>query len=651
MALRKFIQWTDHYSEKISLFHVILLSCLFALISIVNHHGGILNSEMFLRLPFYLSGTPLINKLFDSMILDADYYRARELSYFLDFIDSKFIEFSIEHGFPHFLSLIHYLFSIATGCLLWLFCVKELKLKSLIGICWLVLFWTSPSIFLGGLYCRAGKMSVALLIAILFYVIYKAAVISTDRINSQISKKVWFLYFITIFTITFLDEQGLFFAIAVIVFLTIWGLFVRNKNIYMMLLIGFASILFHLLYRYTIAPQLTFMLNEYWPNFNYQTLPIQYFIQNLASKLSAGLFLYIETFRYLIGNPPRMMGLGLLLFFIFFPVYYLFTRSELSGNSKKFFILAFVELLITNLFMVIVMNALMVLKLPLLMQPDITLTYYWLPENVMLSMTLAVMTGIFYKSRIPKWLMLIVLCSAIMGNIAALPKHKEVIRQGYVKSDIQPSSDLLNALNHLDSLNVVHGSLIEQNPVFQFFKSKKKNSSTEYGANVYIVRGVTFAERGQYQRAIENYNMVILLQPDAKIYINRGGAYAKLGRYRLAIEDFNKAIGFNKDLAEAYYNRGCIYANLGQHKRAIEDYNKSIRLKPDYVDAYYNRGCSYSSLSQHQQAIRDYNEAIRLKPDDADSYYNRALAHFALGNRELGHRDAQKACSLGECKL
>ncbi|MGB5218389.1 MAG: hypothetical protein WBN66_08820, partial [Smithella sp.] len=263
MFFSKFIKWADHYNEKISLVHVILISCLSALISVVNHNGGNLNAEMYLRLPFYLSDTPLLNKLFDSRILEQGSYRARELSYFLDFLDSKFIELSIENGFPHFLSLTHYFFSIATGCLLWLFCVKELNLKPLLGLGLVVLFWTSPGIFLGGSFFRTAKIGVALLVAILFYVIYKVVVVSTKGNNIQISKKVWLQYSLAIFLIMFLDEQGLFFAITVLVFLSIWGLFVRHKNIYIMLLIGVASILLHGLYRYTIAPQLTFILNGY----------------------------------------------------------------------------------------------------------------------------------------------------------------------------------------------------------------------------------------------------------------------------------------------------------------------------------------------------------------------------------------------------
>ena len=58
---------------------------------------------------------------------------------------------------------------------------------------------------------------------------------------------------------------------------------------------------------------------------------------------------------------------------------------------------------------------------------------------------------------------------------------------------------------------------------------------------------------------------------------NRGIAYADLGQYQRAIEDYNEAIRLKPDYAMAYSNRGIAYSKLGQYQRAIEDYNKAIR--------------------------------------------------------------------------
>jgi tetratricopeptide (TPR) repeat protein len=126
------------------------------------------------------------------------------------------------------------------------------------------------------------------------------------------------------------------------------------------------------------------------------------------------------------------------------------------------------------------------------------------------------------------------------------------------------------------------------------------------------------------------------------------------GKYtdpKKAIEYLNDAIRIKPDLADAYINRGIAYGGLGQYQKAIEDFNEALSLKPDYALAYNNRGNAYNYLGQYQWAIEDYNEALRLEPDYADAYNNRGSAYLIMGNTARGCSDAQKACSLGNCKV
>ncbi len=141
--------------------------------------------------------------------------------------------------------------------------------------------------------------------------------------------------------------------------------------------------------------------------------------------------------------------------------------------------------------------------------------------------------------------------------------------------------------------------------------------NTSY-SDAYNNRGIDYAKRGQYQRAIDAYNQAIRLQPDqAMTYNNRGAAYCNLGQYDLAIDDFNNAIRLSPGDPATYCNRGIVYGKLGQYKLAIDDFNTAIRLNPDYAAAYYDRGVSY----------------------------------ILQGNKKLGCPDAKKACDLGTCAL
>jgi len=562
-VLNNFLKWANGYSEKISILHVLLLSFLLALISIVTMEKGVLHQEMCIRLPFYLSDTPMLHKIFDSQIVDGDMYQARELSYVFDFLDCKFVEFSMGKGFPHFLSMIHYLFSIAIGCVLWLFCVKIINLKPLIGLGLLVLFWTSPSIFFGGTLYRTGKIGVALIAAILFYVIYKVAVFSKKEKDFQISKTVWVLYVTAMFALPYFDQQGAFLALSTFVFFSVSMFFMRQKNIYMMFFICAASIMLYILYKYIMAPQLTFLLNGYWPNFNYLSLPIETFFNRPDYYLSAGVFLYVDTFRFLIGNPPRLLAIGILLLCIIFPVIHLYRHQVASDNYRNIFIMALVGLLIPNL-LLIIMHALMVLRHPPVMLPQMIRTYYWLPTNSLLVMMLAMLVGICYKANISRWLLLTMLCLAIAGNVMALPWHNAMIRQGDNTFYNQLGSRVFSELKKGNSLEDIQDPFIKQNPVLQFFKTANKKPPV--GVGDYKAKGFFYLERGQYRKAIHNLDKAIMMHPDdIQSRIQRGNFYLFLLQYEKGIEDLNAVIRLNPDEAELYNYRSVAYFMQGKH--------------------------------------------------------------------------------------
>src|SRR5208282_3414783 len=86
----------------------------------------------------------------------------------------------------------------------------------------------------------------------------------------------------------------------------------------------------------------------------------------------------------------------------------------------------------------------------------------------------------------------------------------------------------------------------------------------------------------------------------ATAFDNRGIAYRLKGEYDRALLDYEQAIRLNPSSANPYNNRGIIYRIKGDYDRAIADYDEAIWLKSgDYPAAFYNRALAYADKGEY----------------------------------------------------
>ncbi len=99
----------------------------------------------------------------------------------------------------------------------------------------------------------------------------------------------------------------------------------------------------------------------------------------------------------------------------------------------------------------------------------------------------------------------------------------------------------------------------------------------------------------------------------AQAYYYRGSAYHLKGEHDRAIQDYDQAIRLNPNFPEAFVMRGAAYAFKAyagevQYDRAIQDYDEVIRLDPNYRNAYYARGTAYMLKGQKDRAMEDFDQ-------------------------------------------
>ena len=102
-------------------------------------------------------------------------------------------------------------------------------------------------------------------------------------------------------------------------------------------------------------------------------------------------------------------------------------------------------------------------------------------------------------------------------------------------------------------------------------------------------------------RKIAGCNAVIITNREpaeamAAAYYKRGNAYSNKGNAERAIEDYGQAIRLKPDYVAAFHNRANIYDEMGQYDRALADYDRAIEIWPQFWFGLVHRGVTYTRL-------------------------------------------------------
>ena len=126
---------------------------------------------------------------------------------------------------------------------------------------------------------------------------------------------------------------------------------------------------------------------------------------------------------------------------------------------------------------------------------------------------------------------------------------------------------------------------------------------------------------------------------------NRGVAFKAKGDFDHALQDYDLSLQFDPYAANHYNNRGVIYRIKGDLARAVQEYGKAIALKPDYIAAYYNRALAYLDMGELDNALADFNFVLRVNPYNEYALYGRGLLKQKMGDTQGASADMAAAKS------
>ena len=163
---------------------------------------------------------------------------------------------------------------------------------------------------------------------------------------------------------------------------------------------------------------------------------------------------------------------------------------------------------------------------------------------------------------------------------------------------------------------------------------------SKLSAAYYAARGDAYLDKGDYDRAIQDYNQAISRDPKlAHALAARGDAYLEKREYDKAIQDYNQAISRDPKDVHALAGRGQAYRDTGDYDRAIQDFNETLRLAPQAALTFNARGVAYFAKRDYDRALQDLNEAIRLRPKLQRAFRNRGIANMYAGHFTEAQQD------------
>jgi ribosomal protein S12 methylthiotransferase accessory factor len=131
--------------------------------------------------------------------------------------------------------------------------------------------------------------------------------------------------------------------------------------------------------------------------------------------------------------------------------------------------------------------------------------------------------------------------------------------------------------------------------------------------------GYACERNGLIEKALPHYEAALKMGPRevdlANIYCHIGIVHRERGDFGKAIENFEIALEHNDTLKEVYQQLGFCYFKTGRFLKAIGQFEKALEIDPGSAMDYANIGANLKALGNTEMAISLYSMALEMDPD------------------------------------
>ncbi len=139
-------------------------------------------------------------------------------------------------------------------------------------------------------------------------------------------------------------------------------------------------------------------------------------------------------------------------------------------------------------------------------------------------------------------------------------------------------------------------------------------------------RGVAYAEAGDLERALSDFQRSTGYQDSAPAHVNLGRLHMGQGHTDSAFQEFTAALELDEDYPEAHEYLGHYFVDQGDFEQAAAAFGRAIAKGGETKSAFLGLWESYVGLERKEQAHEVAEEVARRLPQDDEAFSNLGLS-------------------------
>lgn len=151
--------------------------------------------------------------------------------------------------------------------------------------------------------------------------------------------------------------------------------------------------------------------------------------------------------------------------------------------------------------------------------------------------------------------------------------------------------------------------------------------------------GESYFMSGKTEKAIEEFQKLVEVDPSARSYSFLGLAYRHLGRFEEASNNFEEGLKKDPHDAVCIFNLGYVEEHQGNYARADQLFQQALSSDPDFEEALLELANLRSRDKKFSEAAELLRRYVKVSHEPVSGYYKLAMVERSMHQTEAAQRD------------